>query len=120
MAKQKGARGAPQDDASIAGARHTTSGGDSTVGASGASTENSRGVVTMVCITCGAEQFFSDKMPTNLKCPRCSGTVFRQFDTPTDADEATISGLEEQARSIQWGDSSPQTTASDVRDLDDR
>jgi len=120
MADKESARSAQTDDTSIAGARHTTSGGDSTVGADGSSVKNTRGVVTMVCITCGAEQFFSDKMPTNLKCPRCSGTVFRQFDTPTDADEATISGLEEQARSIQWGDSSPQTTADDVRDLDER
>jgi DNA-directed RNA polymerase subunit RPC12/RpoP len=105
MADKQGARGASKDSAT---------------GDRDARVEHTRGVVTMVCITCGAEQFFSDKMPTGLKCPRCSGTVFRQFDTPTSADEATISGLEEQARSIQWGDSSPETTADDVRDLDER
>jgi hypothetical protein len=112
--------GAIGPDATIAGARHTTSGGDTTVGAGGARVENTRGVVTMVCLTYGSEKFFSDKMPGALKCERCGGTVFREFDTPTEADEATLSQLEEQARSIQWGDSSPQTTADDVRDLDDR
>jgi DNA-directed RNA polymerase subunit RPC12/RpoP len=82
---------------------------------------NPGGVVTMVCITCGAEQFFDEQMPkAGLTCQRCSGTVFRQFDTPTVPDEATISGLEEQARSFQYGDSSPQTSSDDVRDLDTR
>ncbi len=81
---------------------------------------NPGGVVTMVCITCGAEQFFDQQMPKALKCQRCSGTVFRQFDTPTVPDEATISGLEEQARSISYGDSSPQSSRDEVRDLDTR
>ncbi len=99
MADEKGAKGAPKDA------------GESRV-------ENTRGVVTMVCITCGNEKFFADKMPGALKCERCGGTVFRQFDTPTEADEATISQLEEQARSIQWGDASPQTSAVEEKDVD--
>ena len=75
-------------------------------------------VTTMVCVTCGAEQFFDDGPPPNLKCQRCSSTVFRTFDTPTVRDEATIAHLEEEARSIQLGDASPQTTREDVRDLE--
>ena len=75
-------------------------------------------VTTMVCVTCGAEQFFDDGPPRNLKCQRCGSSVFRTFDTPTVRDEATIAHLEEEARSIQLGDASPQTAPEDVRDLE--
>jgi DNA-directed RNA polymerase subunit RPC12/RpoP len=76
-----------------------------------------RGLVTMVCITCGAEQFFDTAVPSSITCERCGSTVFRQFATPTEPDEATISQLEEQARSISYGDSSPQTSPDEVREL---
>ena len=75
-------------------------------------------VTTMVCVTCGAEQFFDDAVPASLTCPKCQSTVFRQFTTPTERDEASIAQLEEQARSVSYGDASPGTTADDVRDLD--
>jgi DNA-directed RNA polymerase subunit RPC12/RpoP len=75
-------------------------------------------VTTMVCVTCGAEQFFDDVPPAALKCTRCSSSVFRTFQTPTRRDEATIAQLEEQARSVQYGDASPQTAPEEVRDLD--
>lgn len=78
----------------------------------------SEGLITMVCITCGAEQFFDDAVPPALTCTRCTGIVFRGFATPAVADEATIDQLESVARSIQYGDSSPQTTADDERELD--
>lgn len=75
-------------------------------------------VTTMVCLTCGAEQFFDGAVPANLKCQRCGSSVFRTFDTPTERDEATIAHLEEEARSVQYGDASPQTAPEDVRDLE--
>ena len=80
---------------------------------------NTQGVTSMVCLTCGNEKTFDTAVPSSLTCDKCGGTVFRQFDTPTDPDEATLSNLEEQARSIQYGDSSPQTTADEVRDLEE-
>ncbi len=49
-----------------------------------------RGLVTMVCITCGAEQFFDQSVPSSIKCTKCGSSVFRQFATPTQPDEATI------------------------------
>ena len=55
-----------------------------------------------------------------MKCEKCGGTVFRQFATPTEPDEATIAQLEEQARSISLGDDSPETAIGDLRDLDAR
>lgn len=82
---------------------------------------NKRGsgyLTTMVCVTCGAEQFFDDAVPDTLTCPKCQSTVFREFSTPIERDEAAISGLEEQARSIAYGDSSPETSPDEVRDLE--
>ena len=76
------------------------------------------GLVTLVCITCGREQFHSHSVPQSTICDKCGGTVFRTFATPTDPDDATIAALEEQARSISYGDPSPDSTRGDVRDLD--
>jgi hypothetical protein len=81
--------------------------------------KNSRSVLTMVCITCGAEQFFdAEPPPAMMTCEKCSSTVFRSFDTPTEPDEATIARLEEQARPMSYGDPSPGTTRGEVRELD--
>ena len=83
-----------------------------------ASNKGSGFVTTMVCVTCGAEQFFDADVPASLTCPKCHSTVFRQFMTPTARDDATIAQLEEEARSIEYGDSSPDTSADDIRDLE--
>jgi predicted nucleic acid-binding Zn-ribbon protein len=79
-----------------------------------------RGVVTLVCLTCGKEKFFSHDVPAAVTCEQCGGTVFRTFATPTEPDEAAIDAAESQARSMAYGDSSPDTSADDVRDLDAR
>lgn len=79
----------------------------------------SRGILTMVCLTCGAEQFFDDEPPpAAMKCSKCRSTVFRSFATPTEPDEATIARLEEQARPMSYGDPSPGTTPAEGRELD--
>ena len=74
-------------------------------------------VTTMVCVTCGAEQFFDGAVPSSLTCPKCRSTVFREFATPVTPDEATIAQLEDQSRSIAYGDASPETSPDDLRDL---
>jgi hypothetical protein len=79
-----------------------------------------QGVVTLVCLTCGNEKDFDKAVPDAVTCEKCGGTVFRTFATPTEPDDATIATLEEQARSISYGDSSPDTEPGDVRDLDSR
>ena len=79
-----------------------------------------RGIVTLVCLTCGKEKFFTREVPAAVSCEQCGSTVFRTFATPTEPDEAAIDALEAQARSIAYGDSSPDTTRDDVRDLDAR
>ena len=79
-----------------------------------------KGLITLVCITCGNEKFYDHSVPNAVVCDKCGGTVFRNFATPTEPDDASIAQLEEQARSIAYGDSSPDTTAGDLRDLDSR
>ena len=85
-----------------------------------ASDRGPRGIVTMICITCGNEKNFDKAVPAALTCDKCGATVWRQFATPTVPDEATIIQLEEQARSISYGDASPETTREELRDLDNR
>ena len=77
-----------------------------------------RGVTTLVCLTCGKEKFFTQEVPAAVVCDQCSSTVFRTFDTPTEPDEAVIDALEAQARSMAYGDSSPDTLPGDLHDLD--
>jgi hypothetical protein len=81
-------------------------------------TDGPRGIVTLVCLTCGKEKFFTSEVPAAVSCEQCGSTVFRTFATPTEPDEAAIDALEAQARSMAYGDSSPDTTPDDVRDLD--
>jgi hypothetical protein len=84
-----------------------------------ADSEETQGVLTMVCVTCGAEQFFDDEPPpATMKCEKCEGIVFRAFGTPTTADEAAISGLEERARPMSYGDPSPGISTGELRELD--
>jgi len=85
-----------------------------------ANDDGPRGLVTLVCLTCGNEKFFDTAVPATVTCEKCGGTVFRNFATPTEPDEASIAQLEEQARSISYGDSSPDTAPGDLRDLDMR
>lgn len=83
-----------------------------------ADNKDSSGLVTLVCITCGREQFHARSVPQSTVCDKCGGTVFRTFATPTEPDDATIASLEEQARSVSYGDPSPDSTRGDVRDID--
>lgn len=83
-----------------------------------ADNKETSGIVTLVCITCGREQFHAHSVPQSTVCDRCGGTVFRTFATPTEPDDATIASLEGQARSVSYGDPSPDSTRGDVRDID--
>jgi DNA-directed RNA polymerase subunit RPC12/RpoP len=85
-----------------------------------AKSDGVRGIVTLVCLTCGKEKFFTSAVPAAVTCEQCGSSVFRTFATPTEPDEAAIDAAESQARSMAYGDSSPDTTPSDVRDLDAR
>ena len=75
------------------------------------------GVLTLVCLTCGKEQYFADQPPGEVTCDRCGGTVFRSYFTPTVPDDATLSQLEETSRSVALDEESPDTTEGDLHDL---
>ena len=79
-------------------------------------TRGPEGMLTLNCITCGNEMFFTTRPPTNEPCSRCGSTVFRSFFTPTVRDEATESMLEETTRSISL-DGGSDSTVGDLRDL---
>ena len=73
--------------------------------------------MTLICVTCGNQKFYDKAIPNagHLREVR-GGKVFRRFATPTEPDDASVAALEEQARSISYGDSSPDTSPGDVRD----
>src|SRR5437763_1561788 len=52
-----------------------------------------RGLLTLVCLTCGNEKFYDQSVPQTVTCERCGGTVFRNFATPTEPDEASIAQI---------------------------
>jgi hypothetical protein len=79
--------------------------------------DSPHGLLTLVCLTCGNHKYFEERPPDSVRCDKCGGTVFRNFFTPTDADEATLSQLEETARSIALDEESPDISADEVRDL---
>ena len=56
--------------------------------------------------------------PTSLQCEKCKGRVFRNFFTPVEADEATVSQLEQTARSLSYGDETSTVSEDELRDLD--
>ncbi len=76
-----------------------------------------KGLLTLVCLTCGSEKVYDENPPQRVVCERCGGTVFRNFFTPVEEDEATISHLEETARSIALDEESPDISADELRDL---
>jgi hypothetical protein len=75
------------------------------------------GMLTLVCITCGNEMFFTSKPPKEEPCSRCGGTVFRSFFTPTVRDEATEAMLEDTSRSISLDSAPSDSVEGDLRDL---
>lgn len=77
------------------------------------------GLLTLVCITCGHEKHFTSTPPVAVQCEKCRGRVFRNFFTPVDADEATVSQLTETARSLSYEDDAPSISADELRDLDE-
>ena len=76
-----------------------------------------RGVLTLLCLTCGNRKFYDDTPPNRVKCEKCGNTVFRNFFSPTEADEATVEQLEETRRQIALDDISPDTAPDDITEL---
>jgi hypothetical protein len=84
-----------------------------------AAADGPHGLLTLVCITCGNEKHFATKPPATVQCERCKGRVFRNYFTPVEADEATISQLEQTARSLAYDADTSSVSEDELRDLDD-
>jgi len=82
-----------------------------------ATDDKQEGMLTLICITCGNEMFFTTKPPADERCSRCGSNVFRSFFTPVASDDAAESILEDTARSISLDGGSTDSTAGDLRDL---
>lgn len=78
-----------------------------------------QGLLTLVCITCGNEKHFVNRPPSSVQCEKCKGRVFRNYFTPVQADEATVSQLEQTARSLSYDDESSTVSEDELRDLDE-
>lgn len=79
-------------------------------------TDDTVGVVTLVCLTCGKEQYFAREVPATVACSQCGGTVFRTFDTPTEPDDADSDALEAPVRLQDDGDDPPTSSSGDTSD----
>jgi predicted nucleic acid-binding Zn-ribbon protein len=82
--------------------------------------ESEAELTTWVCINCGKELYTRDSSAGRMMCPRCGGSVFRPFDSPSPHDEVARDFLESTARHLDLGDADPDTRRTDVRDLDGR
>ena len=76
--------------------------------------DESAAVVTLVCLTCGKEQYFAQDVPARIACTQCGGTVFRTFDPPTKPDDAANDALEAPARLTDDDDDDASVSASDA------
>lgn len=74
-------------------------------------------MTTWVCVTCGNEVFLKEAPAARVTCPRCSGRVFRLYDTPARTDSVAKDYLETTARTLDLGDIHPDTRQQDLRDL---
>ena len=80
-----------------------------------ASADGPHGLLTLVCITCGNEKHFARRPPAAVQCDKCQGTVFRNYFTPVDADEASIAQREETERSVAYDGQASDVARDDLR-----
>ena len=77
-----------------------------------------QGVLTLVCVTCGNEYYFADSTPPEgMSCEKCQGTVFRDFFSPIEYDEAAEDFEDTTARDLDPDDAEGDVLPGDVLDL---
>lgn len=80
--------------------------------------EPSEGVLTLVCLTCGTEYHFSDaRPPAGMSCEKCGSTVFRDFFSPQENDEAARDFTDSTDRDLDADDAEGESLPGDVLDL---
>lgn len=79
---------------------------------------DSGGVLTMVCLKCGTEYYFTDsRPPEGMTCEKCGGGVFRDFFTPDEDNEAAADFTDSTDRDLDPDDAEGETLPGDVMDL---
>lgn len=86
--------------------------------ASGPLDEPAEGVLTLVCLTCGQEYYFTDsEPPSGMSCEKCGNKVFRNFFTPAEDDEVAADFADSTARDLDPDDAEGDALPGDVLDL---
>lgn len=76
------------------------------------------GVLTLVCVTCGQEYYFSESQPSGeMICEKCGNGVFREFYTPPAGDEVAQDFDDTTGRDLDPDDAEGDTLPGDVLDL---
>jgi len=84
----------------------------------GRSGEADDGVLTLVCLKCGTEYYFSDSAPAaGMSCEKCGNQVFRDFYSPAEGDEASRDFEDTTGRDLDPDDAEGDTLPGDVLDL---
>jgi hypothetical protein len=75
------------------------------------------GVLTVVCLTCGTEYYYSEAgPPAGISCAKCGNTVFRSFFTAV-GDEVADDFKDSTDRALHTDDAEGETMPGDVLDL---
>jgi DNA-directed RNA polymerase subunit RPC12/RpoP len=92
---------------------------DPGTGSDAGSPGDREGVLTLVCFTCGREYYFDQAPPPpDLSCEKCGSTVFRDFFSPAEDDEAARDFVDSTARDLDPDDAEGDVLPGDVMDLD--
>ena len=79
------------------------------------------GVLTRVCVTCGKENYLTaTDTQVQTTCEKCGSTVFREFFTHTDEDEAATDFEDSTGRDLDADDAEGDAMPGDVIDLNPR
>ncbi|CAN5711005.1 hypothetical protein BH23GEM6_BH23GEM6_23060 [soil metagenome] len=83
----------------------------------GGASEPAEGVLTLVCLQCGKEYFFTDTAPPDgITCEKCGGSVFRNFFS-AEGDEVADNFRDETERDLDPDDPEGDTLPGDLIDL---
>jgi DNA-directed RNA polymerase subunit RPC12/RpoP len=111
--EERGERSIPEGSRA-ADARRSTG----TTPSAGSTEQGAEGVLTLVCLTCGKEYYFSDEEPpAGITCEKCGNTVFRSFHSDTEEDEVAQDFEDSTARDLDPDDAEGETLPGDVIDL---
>ena len=77
-----------------------------------------QGILVQVCIECGKEYFYEDRMPpADQKCDKCGNGVFRSFYADANPGEAAQDFADSTERDTATNDPATDITRGDLHDL---